>query len=149
MRQWAEQEQQTVTAVEVWKNCAGSVGETVSSTRYEWAKRTQERTVGHAKFRQFFAVHETEAWLLSDRSIFPTEVRKRLPNRNPEEANFKEPPAACLDHVYRPAVSRHYRKVTDGKQLFRTLDPSTAYARCPCLKALLDEMLTLARRAGL
>ncbi len=33
--------------------------------------------------------------------------------------------------------------------LFTKLDPSIAYGKCPRLKALPDEMLLLARQAGL
>ena len=147
LRRWAKE--QAITAGEPQKNCAGPVGEIVAPLRYEWAKRKQEQTVDHPKFRQFFAVHETEAWLLSDRRIFPNEVRKRLPNRNPEEVNLNEPPAACLERVYHSALGHHYKKVVHGRQLFQKLDPSTAYDKCPCLHALLNEMLALAQRAGL
>jgi len=43
-----------------------------SRERYNWAKQELEKRVNHIKFRQFFAVHETEAWLLSDPTIFPS-----------------------------------------------------------------------------
>ena len=39
-----------------------------------WAKAKLERQVGDSRFRQHFAVHETEAWLLSDPNAFPTSV---------------------------------------------------------------------------
>lgn len=64
------------------------------------------------------AVHETEAWLLSDPGIFPAEGRRAFPDRcrRPETVNFDE--------------------------------PEVAYERCPSLKALLDDMLALAQEAG-
>jgi hypothetical protein len=130
-------------------NCIGPIAESVASMRYEWAKREQERKVNHPKFRQFFAVHETEAWLLSKRGIFANEVKRRLPTKRPEQVNFAEPPAAALDRIYRAGLGRPYKKVTDGQQLFQRLDPSAACDKCPCLRALLDEMLTLARSVGL
>ncbi|QFY41853.1 DUF4276 family protein [Candidatus Methylospira mobilis] len=38
--------------------------------RYDWAKQYIEKKVGQPKFFQFFAVHEVEAWLLSNPEIF-------------------------------------------------------------------------------
>jgi Domain of unknown function (DUF4276) len=124
---------------------------TTVSERYDWAKRELEAKVGHSKFRLFFAVHETEAWLLSNRDIFPSEVKRALPARisAPESVNFDEPPAKLLERLYRSKRNRNYKKVTDGKELFGKLDPSFAYAKCRYLKDLLDEMLTLAHEAGL
>ena len=42
------------------------------------------------KFRLFFAVHEFEAWLLSQPDIFPREIKNALQNRiaQPEQVNF-------------------------------------------------------------
>ena len=59
--------------------------------RYDWAKRQIEDDVNHEKFRMYFAVHETEAWLLSQPEIFPTKVKEKLPHKkiqNPERINF-------------------------------------------------------------
>ena len=36
-----------------------------------------------------------------------------------------------------------------GAELFAELDPATAYGKCPMLKAMLDDMLMLAKAAGL
>jgi hypothetical protein len=44
----------------------------------DWAKTELERRVGGSRFRQHFAVHETEAWLLSDPNVFPASVRARI-----------------------------------------------------------------------
>jgi hypothetical protein len=39
--------------------------------------------------------------------------------------------------------------VTHGKALFDRLDPAIAYEKCPYLRELFDEMLKIAREAGL
>ena len=114
--------------------------------RYEWGRNWFEKKVNHPKFRQFFAVHETEAWLLSQPELFTPQVRKALPTRvtQPETVNFDEPPAKLLERVFRQHLRRSYKKVVDGKQLFDRLNPETAYAKCSHLKEVLDELLTLA-----
>jgi len=117
--------------------------------RLAWAKQHLEQAVNHPKFRQFFAVHETEAWLLSNPKAFPAEVRNGMPKKKPETVNFDSPPAKVLDRLYDARLGRGYKKVVNGKDLFRKLDPAAAYAKCPHLKALLDEMLHLAKSAGL
>ncbi len=120
--------------------------------RYQWAKEYLEKQVAQEKFRQFFAIHETEAWLFSDPKLFPQDVRQYLPDtekRPPENVNFDEPPAKLLERLYRLHLKRKYGKVTDGKSLFAKLDPNVAYEHCPHLRELLDEMLRLAREAGL
>lgn len=73
-----------------------------ASERYAWAKAELERKVDHPRFRQHFAVHETEAWLLSDPAILPREVRVALPGRctQPETVNFDEPPAKLLERLH-------------------------------------------------
>ena len=48
-----------------------------TNTKHAWAKADLERRVGDARFSQHFAVHETEAWLLSDPGIFPAVIRAR------------------------------------------------------------------------
>jgi len=119
--------------------------------RYDWAKEHLEARVNHVKFRQFFALHETEAWLLSDPNLFPAEIKKAFPGKIhlPEEINFDEPPAKLLDRLYRDKIKRTYKKTTDGYVLFDKLDPNLAYKKCPRLKELLDEMLKLANQSGL
>ncbi|MDI6711234.1 MAG: DUF4276 family protein [Bacillota bacterium] len=117
--------------------------------RYRWGKKYLEEQVGHPKFRQFFAVHEVEAWLLSDADLFPSPVRRHIPRGNPEEVNMDCPPSKLLERLYMDKLSRSYRKVVNGYELFRTLNPEVAYARCPILRELLDEMVALARAAGL
>ena len=121
-----------------------------AADKFIWARQHLEIKVGHAKFRQFFAVHETEAWLLSNVGIFPSEIKSSLTTKTkqPEMVNFDKPPAKLLDEVYQSKTGRHYKKVTNGEELFAKLDPAIAYDKCPHLKLLLDELLALAQEAG-
>ncbi|MDQ3815872.1 MAG: DUF4276 family protein [Armatimonadota bacterium] len=122
-----------------------------AAERHDWAKQELEKRVGQTQFRQFFAVHELEAWLLSDPKILPTEISNSLPGKaqQPETVNFNEPPAQLLDHLYNAKLKKDFKKTVDGVNLFRKLDPTIAYDKCPYLKAMLDEMLSLAQAAGL
>jgi len=122
-----------------------------AAQRDQWGKEHLEQKVNHDRFRHFFAVHETEAWLLSQPGVFPAEIRRALPRKveAPEQVNFNEPPAHLLNNLYKQVTRKTYKKVVYGGQLFGKLDPDVAYGKCPRLKALLDEMLTLAKAAGL
>lgn len=122
---------------------------TGAGERYDWAKSEIEREVGHPKFRQFFAVHETEAWLLSQPELFPAEVRRGFPGRvgQPETVNFTEPPSRLLSRLYKDSFHRTYKKIVDGRELFDRVEPEIAYNKCPKLKALLNEMLHMAQNA--
>ena len=119
--------------------------------RYAWGKQHIEKEVNQEKFRQHFAVHETEAWLLSEPGIFPPEIRKEFAAKiaYPETINFNEPPAKLLDKIYESKTKRGYKKTIEGARLFDKLDPQVAYEKCPYLKLLLDDMLKLAQDAGL
>lgn len=116
--------------------------------RYNWAKENIEKEVNqHNKFFQFFAVHEIEAWLLSEPDIFPVKVQKDITKINhPETVNFNEPPAKLLERLYSLHIKRSYKKVVNGKELFSKLNPDIAYQKCPKLKELLDKMLELATK---
>jgi hypothetical protein len=118
--------------------------------RYAWAKAHLEQKVGHPRFHQYFATHETEAWLLSEPSILPKPVETALPGKcaRPESVNFDEPPAKLLERLYRDKLRKSYKKVIDGANLFQSLAPEVAYGKCPHLKEMLDEMLDLARGAA-
>jgi hypothetical protein len=120
-------------------------------SRYEWGVAHFQKDVARERFRMFFAVHEFEAWLLSQPDIFPQEVMSALPGKiaQPEQINFDEPPAKLLDKIYKQRLKRDYKKTTYGKDLFGQLNPTAAAGKCPYLKAMLDEMLKLARAAGL
>jgi hypothetical protein len=97
----------------------------------------------------FFAVHELEAWILSDPRVLPPTVAKALPksaHQRPETVNFDNPPKSVIKRLYRSKLNRKYRETTDAVKLLDKLDPNLAYQRCPHLRALLDEMLTLAQQ---
>ena len=81
------------------------------SERYEWAVNDFESKVGRG-FRMFFAVHETEAWLLSQPEIFPASAQERLEKykKRPEAVNFTKPPSKRIEEAY----DRKYRKTIDG-----------------------------------
>ncbi|MEO8495026.1 MAG: DUF4276 family protein [Planctomycetota bacterium] len=119
--------------------------------RIAWGTDHFERDVGLDNFRLFFAVHEFEAWLLSQPEIFPHDIKSALANRvaQPELVNFNKPPAKLLDRIYKQVTKRSYKKTTYGKQLFARLDPAVAISKCPNLKTMVDEMLALAKAAGL
>jgi len=116
--------------------------------RYKWAGKHLEEKVNHPKYFQFFAVHEVEAWLLSQPDLFPSKVKNAFPSKiqNPETVNFDEPPGKLLERLYRMHMNRSYKKVVNGKDLFAKLDPNVVYQKCPKFKELLDKMLELARR---
>jgi Domain of unknown function (DUF4276) len=46
--------------------------------RYEWGKAKIEGDVNLGRFRMFFAVHEIEAWILSQPDILPAGVGRGL-----------------------------------------------------------------------
>ena len=120
--------------------------------RYVWGKDHLEHEVSLDRFRMFFAVHEFEAWLLSQPDIFPKDVKNALPinkTAQPERVNFIEPPAKLLDRIYKQATKKNYKKTTYGKQLFAKLDPMVAALKCPYLNDMLEEMLRMAKIAGL
>lgn len=119
--------------------------------RYDWGVQHFEKKVDRERFRMFFAVHEVEAWLLSQPTIFPANIQTGLPGKiaQPEAVNFDEPPAKLLDRVYKAHTDRNYKKTTYGAELFGKLDPAVAAQKCPRLMAMLSEMLRLAKDAGL
>jgi len=83
--------------------------------------------------------------------LFPKEVRQVFPSKiqRPETVNFEEPPAKLLERLYWEKLGKKYKKVTDGSHLFGRLSPEEVYAKCPCFKDMLDEMLILAKKEGL
>lgn len=102
-----------------------------AADRYTWGKAHFEKAVGNPRFRQHFATHETEAWLLSDPSIMPKEIASALPGKaaKPETVNFDEPPAKLLERLYREKLRKSYKKVIDGANLFADLKPEIAYKK--------------------
>jgi len=121
-----------------------------SEERYREVKRKIEEQVGDRRFRQFFAVHETEAWLLSDPGVFPAgvQIRLRAVSGYPERVDLSDPPARRLNTAYQQELKRGYRKVVDGQALFSRLDSQTVMDKCPCFAAMIDELVHLARLAG-
>ena len=136
--------------LDLYKGADFPVGQSGVDERYQWGVSYYESMVGHEKFKMFFAVHETEAWLLSDPSVFPRGVRGRIQRecgRDPEGVDFDRPPAKRLDTIYESATGKSYKKITHGTQLFNKLDPENVYAKCPHFRRMLDEMLRLATQA--
>ncbi len=121
-----------------------------ATERYTWAKQHLEGKVDQTDFFQFFAVHEAEAWLLSDPTIFPNSIKTSVQkiSKSPEDINNIMPPAKRLNEIYSKQTKRRYKKVTYGKDLFAKLDPTVAYKKCPRLKELLDAMLKIAKDAS-
>jgi hypothetical protein len=123
---------------------------TTAADRFEWAKAHLEQKAGsNPRFRQYFAVHDVEAWILSEPELLPVPVRKKLPGKTakPETVNFDEPPADLLNRLYAEATGRSYKKRTYGEELFRKLNPQVVRERCPCFRKLADDLLELAKNA--
>ena len=115
--------------------------------KLQWARGEVTKRVDHPRFRMHFAVHETEAWLLSQPEILPAEVKNGIPKRPPEDINFDLPPAKLLQKLY-DKCHRDYRKTVDGCDLFKKLDPNIARKKCPYLSKMMDDIVQLAREAG-
>jgi hypothetical protein len=115
--------------------------------KYRWAKQNLEAQVDDARFRQHFAVHETEAWLFAAPEIFPGDIIPNLPKtQDPETINSQNPPSHRLTNLYQQKLTKKYKKPIEGSRLFAQLDPERAYTRCPHLRLLLDEILLLGQR---
>jgi hypothetical protein len=117
--------------------------------RFDWAKAHLENQVNDPRFRQHFAVHDVEAWILSQPELLPLQVQKKLPGKTakPEVVNFDEPPAYLLNRLYEEATGRGYKKRTYGEDLFRKLDPQVVRKKCPYFGRLADELVDLAKAA--
>lgn len=125
-------------------------GKITVDERIQWATDELEKKVDRQMFKQFFAVHEIEAWLLSQPDHFPNIITKNFSGivNNPENINFNNPPSKMLNNLYFKNLRKGYKKTVYGSNLFNKLDPIKAYEKCPNLKLMLDEMLKLAQRAG-
>jgi hypothetical protein len=93
-------------------------------------------------FRQHFAVHEVEAWLLAYPEKWPAAVRDQIVKREPEQVNFTEPPAKFLNRI----LGGRYKKTVGAKNIFPFVDPQTAIDKCPYLRMLAQDMLAVARQ---
>ena len=118
---------------------------TEAEARRQWGMKYMLDRVDHLKYRHHFAVHELEAWLLSQPEKFPPAVQRKLPGKvaQPELINFNEPPAKLLDRLYMEAFKKGYKKVVEGSKLFLSLDPEITYRKCPAFRALVDDLLNL------
>lgn len=94
------------------------------------------------RFRQHFAVHEVEAWLLAYPERWPAKVRDQIKKRPPEQVNFKEPPAKFLRRI----LDGRYKKTVHARNLFPEVDPQSAIDKCPFLKLLAEDLLEIAKR---
>lgn len=120
------------------------------AARRQYFKNKFEAAVANVRFQHFSAVHEIEAWLLSDSRIFPPEVRAAVAKINaPESVNFDQPPAVFLDRLYEKTLKESYKKVVHGVNLFRDLAPEAVEARCPAFNELLSWIVVRADAAGL
>jgi hypothetical protein len=111
--------------------------------RYHWGVGEITKEVAQARFRMFFAVHEVEAWLLSKPDLFPIGVTNKFPGKvqHPETINFDTPPAKLLEGIYYQYLKKHYNKVVNGSEVFKSLDPNDVYQKCPHFAAMMDELL--------
>jgi hypothetical protein len=92
-------------------------------------------------FRQHFAVHEVEAWLLAYPKRWPANVRGQIARRPPEEVNFNEPPAKFLKRI----LGGQYKKTVRARNIFPVEDPQTAIEKCPFLRLLAEDLLKIAK----
>ncbi len=92
------------------------------------------------RFRQHFAVHEVEAWLLAYPEEWPAAVRDQIARRAPERINLTEPPAKFLKRIL-----GRYKKTTTAMNLFPKVDPQVAIGKCPFLRQFMEDLLSLAR----
>lgn len=95
-----------------------------------------------SRFRQHFAVHEVEAWLLAYPDKFPANIRPPITKRRPEDVNLNEPPAKLLKRLMRGA----YKKTVYAKNIFPFVDPQIAIDQCPFLRLLANDLLEIAKR---
>ena len=104
-----------------------------------------EDSVKQDRFRMFFAVHEYEAWLLSDVEKFDPAIKGRIAShaRNPEEVNTDEPPSKYLKRIYSEYLHREYKKTVDGKVLMGRVDPQKVYEKCPNYRVMIDFFVSL------
>jgi len=116
----------------------------IAFARNNIAKRLD--AANRPRFRQHFAVHETEAWLLSDPRLFSA-VTLPASCARPEEVDFDEPPSKLLDRLFSQSGGHGYKKVTMIRNLLPKLDPMLVYQKCLNFKLMMDEMLDVARKA--
>ena len=95
-----------------------------------------------SRFRQHFAVHEVEAWLLAYPEKWPEKIRGQITRKPPEEVNFTQPPAKFLKRL----LGGQYKKTVTAKNIFPLVDPGVAIGKCPYLAQMANDMLRVAQR---
>ena len=98
-----------------------------------------------SQFHQHFAVHEFEAYLLSDPKVFNSIDISDLTDE-PEAVNFDSPPSRRLIQRYE-AIGREYRKQTMARFLLPKVDPTLVYEKCLYFRAMIDEMIETVSQA--
>jgi hypothetical protein len=85
-----------------------------ADAKYTWAKTELERRVGRPRFRQHFAVHETEAWLLAIPRYFQPGFEKAWKatrtSRNP--STFKNRQRSCSIRCIQPTTANTRKSLT-------------------------------------
>ena len=95
------------------------------------------------RFRQHFAVHELEAWLLAYPNEWPEIIREQLRKiKEPEKVNFQESPAKLLKRL----MKKRYSKTVFASKISPKVDPDVADQKCPNLRLMLNEILEVAMR---
>lgn len=122
---------------------AGDVNRTVQERIFQ-GTRLFEDSVQQDQFRMFFAVHEYEAWLLSDAEKFDPSIRNRIAShaRYPEDVNTDEPPSKYLKRLYSEYLHREYKKTVDGKVLMGRINPEQVYEKCPNYREMIDFLIS-------
>ncbi len=112
--------------------------------RIATGRRFFEEQVNQDRFRMFFAVHEYEAWLLSDPDRFDAAIREKISihAKKPEEVNNDEPPSRYLKRIYSEYLHREYKKTVDGKVLMGRINPEQVYEKCPNYREMIDFLIS-------
>lgn len=100
-----------------------------------WAKQELESCAKDMRFRQFFAVYELEAWLLSDTGLFPNEVKNALPASLSEKVNSSEPPSKLIGKLYQSKIRKPYKKQADGEKFFCETGPKNSLSEVSALES--------------
>jgi hypothetical protein len=112
--------------------------------RISMGTRELEQLVATNMFHMFFAVHEIEAWLLSDSEKFNNRIRQKIHQiTEPEKVNNDEPPSHYLKKLYSEHLNRGYKKTVDGVNLMKKIDPEKVYQKCPNYRKMIDTMVSL------
>ncbi len=110
-------------------------------SRVRFGTEKMERLVGLERFHMFFAVHEIEAWMLSQPEILaPADKYLGRNVDTPEAINFDNPPSKVLHTAYSRAFKQSYLKTINGPALLEKLDVDIAYEKCPNLARMFDTM---------